>query len=269
MKSSYRGTRRVVAVLVLGCLVVVPSFAAEQPYGGATPEELVARIQSAADAGDLGEMMACMAPEDRKAMGGMMVMMGVMMVGFSQMAVGMGSAMAEGMGEAFTGEEMTAEQKAEMEAAQAEAAAEAEAMTAKLRAVLEPHGLAGLLDEGFEPGSEEDAAMEAALENADMIALTESMMKLLAELDTDDSPMGLEEGTAPSPADEAKPDWVGSEVTDYRIDGDRATAQAGDETLEMIRVDGRWYFAPQMQMEMEGMEAPPETIELDAVPDAR
>jgi len=40
-----------------------------------------------------------------------------------------------------------------------------------------------------------------------------------------------------------------AEVTDYRIDGDRATARAGEETLEMIRVDGRWYFAPQPEPE--------------------
>lgn len=54
MESSYRGARRAVALLVLVCLVAVPSFGAQQPYGGATPEELVARMQAAADSGDMG-----------------------------------------------------------------------------------------------------------------------------------------------------------------------------------------------------------------------
>lgn len=261
MDDLRSGTRRVVAAVVLISLAAAPAFAAEQPYGGATPQELVARMQAAAEAGDFGEMMACMSPEDRKTLGGTMVMMGVMMVGFSQMAIDMGGSMAEGMSEAFAGEEMDAEEKARMEAEMAESRAEAEAMTAKLRAALEPHGLAGMLDEDFEPGSEKDQQLEAALENADMIALTESMVQLLAEMDDGDDEEEGGLGMGGDPSDEAAPEWIDREVTDYEIDGDHATAQAGDETLEMIRVDGRWYFAPQMQMEemeMDGMEIPSE-----------
>lgn len=259
MKHLRSGTRRAVAVWALVGLVALPVSAAEQPYGGATPQELVARMQAAAESGDFGEMMACMAPEDRKAMGGIMVSMGVMMVGFSQMAVDMGGAMAEGMGEAFAGEEgMDPEEKARMDAEMAEAQAQADAMMTRLREVLEPHGLAGMLDEGLEPGSEQDQALDEALENADMIALTEDMMALLAEMDDGEEGGGMMGG---DPSEEAAPDWASQEVTDYRIEGDTATAQAGDETLEMIRVDGRWYFAPEMQMEggeMDGMEPPPE-----------
>jgi hypothetical protein len=263
--NDLRGrTRRAAAVWVLIGLVALPVSAAKQPYGGATPQELVERMQAAAEAGDFGEIMACMAPEDRKAMGGIMVSMGVMMVGFSQMAVDMGGAMADGLGEAFAGEEgMDPEEKARMEAEMAEARAEADAMMARLREVLEPHGLAGMLDEGFEPGSAEDQALEEALENADMIALTEDMMGLLAEMDDGEGGEDGEDGgmMGGDPAEEAAPDWASQEVTDFRIDGDTATAQAGDETLEMIRVDGRWYFAPEMEMEdgmMDGMEPPAE-----------
>lgn len=259
--NDLRGrTRRAVAVWVLIGLVALPVYAAKQPYGGATPQELVERMQAAAEAGDFGEIMACMAPDDRKAMGGIMVSMGVMMVGFSQMAVDMGGAMADGLGEAFAGEEeMDPEEKARMEAEMAEAQAEADAMMARLREVLEPHGLAGMLDEDFEPGSAEDQALDEALENADMIALTEDMMALLAEMD--DGEDGEDGGMMGDPSEEAAPEWATQEVTDFRIDGDTATAQAGDETLEMIRVDGRWYFAPEMEMEegaMDGMEPPAE-----------
>lgn len=239
------GVRRVVAASLLVGLVPAPGFGASQPYGGATPQELVARMRAAAQAGDIGELMACMAPEDRKAMGGTMVMMAVMMVGFSQMGAEMGGAMTEGMAEAFGGEEVTAEQRAAMEAQKAEAAAGAVAIADKLRAALEPHGLAGLLDGGMEAGAGQDEALEAALDKADMIALTESVMGVLSELKDAEGGSDLGDGPELGPAGEAKPDWVDVEVTDYAIDGDHATAQAGDETLEMIRVDGRWFFAPQ------------------------
>ena len=46
-----------------------------------------------------------------------------------------------------------------------------------------------------------------------------------------------------SKREEKKPFALG-EVTDYEIQGDRATAKAGDETVEFVKVDGRWYFAP-------------------------
>jgi len=252
MRGLESGVGRVVAVVLVVCLLPVPGFGATQPYGGATPEELVARMRGAAEAGDMGELMACMAPEDRKAMGGAMLMMAVMMVGFSQMGAEMGGAMAEGMAESFGGE-MSEEDRAELEAEQAKAAAAAEELNAKLKAVLEQHGLAGMLDEGFAPGSPEDQAMEEALDKADMIALTESVMGLLQELQES---QGDEEegGMMADPLEGESPDWVDLEVTDYQIDGDHATAKAGDETLEMIRVDGRWYFAPQPEEAEPGME---------------
>lgn len=251
MDGVRSGSGRAVAVVLVLCLLPVPGFGASQPYGGATPEELVARMRAAAEAGDMGELMACMAPEDRKAMGGAMLMMAVMMVGFSQMGAEMGGAMAEGMSEAFGGE-MTEEDRAELEAQKAEAAAAAEELNAKLRAVLEKHGLAGMLDEDLESGSAEDQAMEEALDKADMIALTESVMALMGEIQEAEG--GEDAGMAPDPLEGESPDWVDMEVTDYSIDGDHATARAGDETLEMIRVEGRWYFAPQPEEAEPGME---------------
>lgn len=248
MNCVRSGSGRGVAVVLVLCLLPVPGFGAAQPYGGATPEELVARMRAAAEAGDMGELMACMAPEDRKAMGGAMLMMAVMMVGFSQMGAEMGGAMAESFGG-----EMSEVDRAELEAEKAKAAAAAEELNAKLQAVLEEHGLAGMLNADFAPGSSEDQAMEEALDQADMIALTESVMALLQEMQEAEG--GEDEGgMMPDPLEGESPDWVGMEVTDYAIDGDRATARAGDETLEMVRVDGRWYFAPQPEEPEPGTE---------------
>lgn len=240
------GARRFVAgfLCVATALAAPAAWAAQKPYGGATPEEAVARLKAGAEAGDFGEILAVMSPEDRKAMGGMMLMMTVMMVGFSQMAGEMAGGMAEGFAEAFgeEGEGVTEEQQAEIDAAKAEADASAAELMAKLQAVLEPHGLGALADASFEPGSAQDEAMEQALEQADMVVLTQDLMKLLAEIDDEDGDEDGEEGEAASPADEAKPPWVDDEVTGYEIEGDRATARAGDETIDFVRVDGRWYL---------------------------
>lgn len=226
------------AVTALAVPAARVAAAVEKPYGGATPQETITRMKGAAESGDLGELLACLAPEDRKAMGAGMLMMAVMMVGFSQMAGGMAGDMAEGMAEAFSedGEGLSAEAKAEIEAGKAKAAAEAAKMMTKLRGVLEPHGLAGLIDGDPEEGSAEDLAMTQALDQADMVVLTQDLIALLSEMGDDD-----EEGG--SPADEAKPPWIDREVTDWQIDGDHATAQAGDDTLELVRVDGRWYLS--------------------------
>jgi hypothetical protein len=42
-----------------------------------------------------------------------------------------------------------------------------------------------------------------------------------------------------------KPIALPPEVTDYEIDGDRATAKAGEETVRFVKVDGRWYVEPE------------------------
>jgi hypothetical protein len=33
-------------------------------------------------------------------------------------------------------------------------------------------------------------------------------------------------------------------VTGYRVQGDRATAQAATEPLDFVRIAGRWYLTP-------------------------
>ena len=252
------GVRRVVAVVLCTAtaLAAPAAWAVEKPYGGATPQEAVARLKAGAEAGDLGEILASLAPEDRKKMGGMMLMMTVMMVGFSQMAGDMAGGMAEGFAEAFSeeGEGATEEQKAEIEAAKAEAAAAGAEMMAKLEAVLEPHGLGALADGSVEPGSAQDEALDRALEQADMVVLTPDLMKFLSEFDDEEG----DEAGEDSPVDEAKPPWVDDDVTGYEIEGDRATARAGEETIDFVRVDGRWYLTMPDEEAVPGGDVEPE-----------
>jgi hypothetical protein len=42
-------------------------------------------------------------------------------------------------------------------------------------------------------------------------------------------------------------------VTDYKIQGDRATAKAGKETVDFVKVGGRWFMkAPEKKGEPAG-----------------
>jgi hypothetical protein len=194
-------------------------------------------MTAAAESGDFAEIAACMTPDARTEMAVMMVAMGGMMIAFMDMGSGMAGAMAEGMAEAFTDEELTADQKAEIEAGQLEAAEEAAAAQARYEEILSRHGLEEMLSEEnptAEPGAQD---LDRLLEGVDEIALLTDMMALLSEF-------GDEAST-----DESAPFDTSDEIGEIEIDGDRATAAAGDEVLQFVRIEGRWYFEPPEMLE--------------------
>lgn len=228
--------RTVAASLSLLLLVPPAVAAAAAPHGAESPQALVERMKGAAEKGDLAEMMACVAPDARREMALAMVAGAGMVVAF----MGMGGAMAEGMGEAFaegmTGEEMTAEQKAEMEAGKAAMEAKTAELQKRYEGILERHGVTAMMSDET-PLPEDPAARSAALAklfaDTDDIALTVDLIGMMTELG-ESSGMGKPEAPISLPPD----------VGGYEIHGDRATATAGEETIEFVKVDGRWYFQP-------------------------
>jgi hypothetical protein len=109
------------------------------------------------------------------------------------------------------------------------------ALTKRYEAILERHGLTKMMqDETPVPDdpAERRAALAKMFAGTDEIALLTDLMGLMSEL-------GGDEGMKNGPMD------VGPEVTDYEIQGDRATAKSGDETLQFVKIDGRWYFEPE------------------------
>ncbi len=216
---------------------------AAEPPGAATPQALVARMQAAAAKNDLGELMACMAPDDRREMAIGMVAGVTMMVAF----MGMAGGMAEGMAEGMAGEDQKPEDKAKLEAAKKEAEEKSAAMQKKVEGVLKKHGVDKMMEDPT-PLPEEPAtrskALAAMFKGTDEIALTKDLIGLLEEI-------GKAEGKEEKP----KPVEAPQSVSDYKISGDTATAKAGDETLDFVRIDGRWYLrAPQKDKEgMPGM----------------
>jgi hypothetical protein len=99
---------------------------------------------------------------------------------------------------------------------------------------LKPHGLDKVI--GKPPmAPETQQTIETALARVDTVALMTSLISMMDNL----GPMlGMKKGDKPR-----VPFTLGN-VTNYKIDGDSATARAAKETLEFERVDTRWYIKP-------------------------
>jgi hypothetical protein len=219
------------------------ALAATEPYGGESPQAVVERMKAAAETEDLGEMAACLAPQDRAALSLTMVLVTGMVMAFASMGAGMGEAMGEAMEDAMG--EMTEAEKQEMAQKKAEADAQVEEMQGRYEAILEKHGLSGIMDADSELGADGDP--EAALEGVDQVALLEDMMGFLESLPG-------EEGES---AESAPMDVPTGDLTDLAVDGDKATGMLGDEEVEFVKVDGRWYVSlnlkEKLQQEQGGM----------------
>jgi hypothetical protein len=225
---------RPVALALSAALLLGPAAAlAGEPPGADSPQALVARLEAAAAKQDLAGMVACMTPDARREMALMMVAGVGMMVAFMGMGSEMGADMAEGMAEGMSGEELPAEEKAKLDAGRQEAAAKTAELTQRYEAVLDRHGVTAMMDDET-PMPSDPAARTAELRRlfakTDEIALLTDLMAIME---------GMGEGSAP-PA----PVALGGEVTDYRIDGDRATAQSANGEIQFVRIDGRWYAEP-------------------------
>lgn len=231
----------------------VEGSAARLP-GAETPQALVERLNAAARADDVGEIANCLAPEDRTELVLGMVAATGMMVAFMQMgsdmAMEMAGGMAEGVAESLPeGEALSPEEKAEVKAGmeeemaaglekgREEAKQKAAAMEKRYTALLEKHGLGDLLsDQGPDIELGQGDETRELLGGVDQGALLRDLMALLDELG-DDEPVAVDRG-------EEDPLALPDTITDLQVEGDRATARAGEETLELVKIDGRWYFKP-------------------------
>ncbi len=231
--------RAIVAALALlaALAVVAPPAQAGTVLGGETPQAVFARLVKAADKGDFGEMVACMEPESR-ADATMGILMGAtMMVAFMDMGSGMAGAMAEGVSEA-TGEEMKPEDKAKLAKQKEQAAAKIKEAKDSLSKILKKYGLPDLMDPNT-PAPKEGSAKEM-LAKVDQPALAADLTRFLDQFG-DKGEKG-EQGGKGEPKEAAGKAQMPHEATDYVITGDHATAKAGGETMEFVKIDGRWFI---------------------------
>lgn len=234
MILSRRSSRFTSALALCLCLVLAgPPLAAgaKVQAGAESPEALVARIEKAAEKGDVPEIAACLAPEDRAEMALGLVLGAGMMIGFMGMGGDMGAAMAEGMGEAMTGEEASAEDKAKLEKGKQEVAKKAADLQQRYDKILDKHGLAEKMkdDSPLAGGAEDPAALTKLMAGVDDIGLISDLWALFRELGDEKS------------VSKSGPLADGGKITDLEVQGDHATAKAGDETVELVKIDGRWY----------------------------
>ncbi|HXT20738.1 MAG TPA: hypothetical protein VN811_04305 [Thermoanaerobaculia bacterium] len=234
---DYRPLRRLAALALLASIASpLPLLAAKQP-GADSPQALVARLKAAAQNNDFPELVDCIAPKERREMAAGLVLGTTMMVAFMDMGGDMAMGMAQGMAEGMSGSEMTAEQKAEMEKGKAEAKAKTAELRGRYDAILQKYGLKDRMEamqaEGGEgSGGSPEEAIGKLLAGVDERALITDLMGFMNTL-------GESQGQG-----DKKPIDLPGEVTDYKIQGDHATAKAGDETVRFVKVDGRWYFEP-------------------------
>lgn len=218
--------------LWLVALPVAVAAATARPLGAESPEALTKRLSAAAEAGDFGEIAACLDPASRAEMALGMVAATGMMMSFMQMGADMGSGMAEDMAEGMSGEELSPEQKAEMEKAKKEMAEKMGGLQKRFEGVLAKHGLSDLAAGAPMPGESTPEEAMKRLQGVDQVALLEDLLGVISDL-------------SPETKDTMKPskDLYGT-ITNLKVEGDRATAQSGERTIEMVKIDGRWYLKP-------------------------
>jgi len=101
---------------------------------------------------------------------------------------------------------------------------------------LKPYGLDTVIGKPA-MAAETQKTIDAAIAKTDTLAFITSLYGAMMKM----GPMiGLKESKPSPPID------VGT-VTNYKITGDKATAQNGAETMNFVRIGGRWYIDPPAQ----------------------
>lgn len=218
---------------------VAPLASAELP-GAESPQEVMAKIGAASKAGDYGAVMNLVEPSARRSMAAAKLWGAYLRISIAETNAEASVSIAAQ--ESY----FTAEERAKAGQEGQEEAKGAAELRQRLANLLNGFGLtldlAPALPVKDMPRAQ---ALEALIENVDQ-------GKLIAALDEflypDDPPLPESESKCPP------------EVTDYRIEGDRATARSGDHVLDFVRIDGRWYSVPPPLPEIrepKGLPCPP------------
>jgi len=203
-------------LIATAVLVVAGPAAGAEPPGGDSPQAVAARLAKASETKDFAEMAACIDPSSRSEMAQGLILGTTMMVAFA----GFGAEMAGEMADALSDD---AEQ---VDSAKEEAEVNVEELTENYRKVLAAHGLEKMMDE--DPSEEGD--FDQLLEGVDEVALIADLMAFM------DGFPGSEE------SEEEESPMVPTDLTDYQVDGDTATAQGPEGPVHFVKIDGRWYL---------------------------
>ncbi len=204
------------AVLTLVIVGAVPLAQVATPYGAASPQEAVAAITKASAANDMLLALRVISPNGLKAIANEGVSGLLMVLAFSDPDDPMPG------GATPSNAELAAKRKKYKEAVDL------------ARTTLKPYGVDALIGKPV-LSPETQKSLDAALDKADNVALMTSLLGAMVKI----GPMlGMKQRSKPPQLVE-----LGT-VSGYKITGDTATAQNGAETMDFVRLDGRWYIEP-------------------------
>jgi hypothetical protein len=204
-------------VLIMAILAT-GSVGAQAPkvYGAASPQEVVAGLQKAVPSGDYGTAFALISPAGRQELAAEAITGVGMMIAFSDPDDPMPG------GKPLPKAELDAKRK------------NYRAAIDLAKQTLKPYGLDTIIGKpSLAP--ETVKAVDTSLAKADTVVLLTSLMSAMEKMGP---MMGMKKSSKP-----LFPFEVGT-VADYKISGDKATAKGAKETLEFVRIDGRWYVSP-------------------------
>ena len=209
---------RSLLTVLLGLLLVGagPLAQGTKPSGAATPQEAVAVIKKASDSNNMLLALPVISPRGLKVIAGEGVTGVLMVLAFSD------------PDDAMPGSAKPA--KAELDA-QRKKYKEALSLAT---ATLKPYGLDTMIGK---PVLQADVqkSIETTLDKTDNATLITNLFNAMVK-------MGPLLGMKESPRPDALVK-VG-DVSDYKITGDKATARNGAETMDFLRINGRWYVEP-------------------------
>lgn len=206
----------VVAALLLAVTTAMPLAQGAKPTGAATPQEAVAALQKAGEAGNMLQALPVISPTGLKQIANEGVTGLMMVMAFSDPSDPMPG------GPKLSKAELDAKTKQYKQA------------VALATDVLKPYGLDTMFGKPV-LADDTQKTLDAALDKADKIALITSLYGSLTKI----GPLlGMKETPKPDPFVK-----LGT-VRDYRIKGDTATALNGAETMNFSRIGGRWYVDP-------------------------
>jgi hypothetical protein len=187
-----------------------------KPYGAATPQDAVAAIRKATAANDMLTAIPVISPSGLKQIASEGVTGVLMVLAFSD------------PDDAMPGS--TKPSKTELDAQRKKYKEALNYATGALK----PYGLDGMIGKPVLADATQKA-IDSAIDKADNVALITSLYGALTKM----GPLlGMKQSPKPDPLVNV------GDVTGYKITGDRATAQNGAETMEFVRIDGRWYIEP-------------------------
>jgi hypothetical protein len=203
-------------VLTMLFVAAWPQAQGAKSAGAATPQEAVATVNKATAANNLMMALPVISPRGLKIIANEGVTGVLMVLAFSDPDDGMPGAAKPSKGE------LDAKRKNYKEA------------VTLATGFLKPHGLDTLIGKPV-LAPEVQKSIDAAIDKADSAVMITTLFNTLVKM----APLlGMKE--TPKPDALVK---VGN-VTDYKINGDKATAQNGAETMDFVRINGRWYIEP-------------------------